>query len=69
MIKFLISNEWKRFVIGKNSGASIFAQVFLAFMILYLLFTSILPGVMLKQILHFIAPSQEINNYCIILFC
>jgi len=68
MIKFLISNEWKKFVRGKNSGASIFAQVFLAFMVLYLLFTSILLGIMLKQILHSIAPSQEINIYCIILF-
>ena len=68
MIKFLITNEWKKFVRGRNSGASIFAQVFLAFIILYLLFSSILLGIMLSSILHSIGPSKEINNFCIILF-
>lgn len=68
MIQTLISNEWKKFARIRNSGTSIFAQIFLAFIVLYLLLSSILLGVMLKSILHKLTPSKEIQSYCIFLF-
>lgn len=68
MIQTLISNEWKKFVRSRSSGTSIFAQIFLAFIVLYLLSASIILGVMLKSIIHKLAPTKEVSMYCSILF-
>jgi hypothetical protein len=68
MINLLIKNEFKSLTRSRNSGASIFAKIFLAILIIYLLLASIILGILLKSILNKFSPNHTISSYCSLLF-
>lgn len=67
MLFSLVVNESKKIVRSRHSGASLVGQIFLGFLIVYLLSSAIVLGTMLNTILHEFTPGKEIDTFCAIL--
>ncbi|MDO8995868.1 DUF5687 family protein [Sediminibacterium sp.] len=67
MLFSLIVNETKKIVRSRHSGASLFGQIFIGFLIVYLLSSAIVLGAMLNAILYKFTPGKEFDTFCVIL--
>ena len=65
MLSTLLSHQWKSFWRSRNAGKSLAIQLFIGFIILYLLGVALLVGFSLNTFLVKLAPGQHV----IILFC
>lgn len=68
MLFSLIVNETKKIIRSRHSGASLFGQIFLGLLIVYLLSSAILLGAILDSILYKLTPGKEFDTFCGILF-
>ncbi len=65
MIFTLLSHQWKSFWRGRGVGKSLAMQIFMGFLILYLLCCCLFVGFSLNQFLHKLFPDQDvIRVYC-----
>jgi hypothetical protein len=65
MILTLLSHQWKSFWRGRGVGKSIAMQLFLGFIILYLLASCLVLGLALGHLLGRLSPGQDtVRTYC-----
>ena len=60
MIFTILSHQWKSFWRGRNVGKSVAMQLFVGFILLYLLFSFLLLGIFLHGILVKAFPGQDV---------
>lgn len=60
MISLLLSHQWKAFWRSRNAGKSIAIQIFMGFLLLYLLGSALLVGFAVKSIISSVVPGQDV---------
>lgn len=60
MITVFLNHQWKAFWRSKNKGASIAAQIFLGFVVLYLLVVAIAVGFGMEMIIGKLLPEKDV---------
>lgn len=60
MISLLLSHQWKAFWRSRNAGKSVAIQIFMGFLMLYLLASALLVGFAVKAIIKEVVPGQDV---------
>lgn len=60
MLSTFLNHQWKAFWRSKNKGGTIAAQIFMGFMVLYLLAIALVLGFMLQEIIPKFLPGKDI---------
>jgi hypothetical protein len=60
MISLLLSHQWKAFWRSRNAGKSVAIQIFMGFLMLYLLGSALLLGFAVKAIITKLVPGQDV---------
>jgi hypothetical protein len=69
MILTLLSHQWKSFWRGRNAARNLATQIFIGFLILYILASMLVFGLALGHILQKVFPGQdEVHVFCGLIF-